>query len=106
MAKSPLQIIIELLSGLSESIIRDLNLIYAKFIELFISLSYISKINPLGFFISVGIGAVFLFFIIKFALGESKSLLMLLVVIIILILLGLSMTLISTSTVTNSTLTG
>ncbi len=104
MVKSPLQIIIELLAGLSQGLIEDLNFMYSKIFELFVSLSFLARINPLGFSLAITIGSIVLFLILKFAIGYSKTLVLLVVISIILILFGVGVTMITTPIVANTTI--
>ena len=75
MVESPIIILIELLQGLIENFIGSFQIVYVKLIELFISLSIISGVNPIGFIFALLVGSLVLFFILKFVFGSSKTLL-------------------------------
>lgn len=75
MVESPIIIIIEIFLGLIAASIQMLLFLFEKLGELFISLAYLAAINPIGFIISVFIGAICLFFILKLIFHESKFLL-------------------------------
>ena len=104
MVKSPFQIIIELLAGLSQGLIEDLSFMHSKIFELFVSLSFLARINPLGFSLAIAIGSIVLYLILKFAIGYSKTLVMLVVILMILLLFGVGVTMTTTPVATNTTI--
>ena len=75
MVNSPIVILIEMLQALIENFIGSFQIVYIKLIELFITLSIISGINPVAFIVVVVFGSLVLFFILKFVFGSSKVLL-------------------------------
>lgn len=92
MVNPPITILIELLQEIIKSSIGVFEIIYIKLTELFISLSIISGINPLGFVIALVFGSLVLFFIIKFVFGSSKTLLVIfLFYLILLIMVAISL---------------
>ncbi len=74
MVESPIIILIELLQELIKNFIGTFQIIYVKLTELFISLSIISGLSPIGFVVAVIFGSLVLFFILKFIFGSSKTL--------------------------------
>ncbi len=74
MVESPIIIIIEIFLGLIAASIQMLLFLIGKLGELFISLAYLAVVNPIGFIISVFIGAICLYFILKLIFRESKFL--------------------------------
>ena len=93
MVKSPVQIIIELLVGLISGLVEDLEFINAKMVELFISLGFLARTNPLGAVIAVVSGSLVLFFTLKYASGYVKIIIILSVILVFLLLLvGLAFT--------------
>ncbi len=98
MVESPIVILIELLGALIENFIGSFQIVYIKMIDLFISLSIISGLNPAGFVIAILIGSIVLFFIIKFVFGSSKILLVIFLFYFVLIVM-LSISLLAVSSV-------
>ena len=96
MVDSPITILIEMLQALIANIIGSFQVIYIKLTELFISLSFISGINPIGFVLAVIIGSIVLFFILKFVFGSSKILLVIFLFYFILLVI-VAISLLSTS---------
>ncbi|MEM7819162.1 MAG: hypothetical protein QW403_03425 [Candidatus Aenigmatarchaeota archaeon] len=76
MVESPIVIIIEIFLGLIAASIQMIIFLFGKLGELFVSLAYLAVINPIGFIISVFIGAICLYFILKLIFRESKFLLL------------------------------
>ena len=72
--KSPLLILLEMLGGLIANFVSSFQLIFNKMLELFVSLSIISGLGPLGFVASAVIGSVVFFLVIKLVFGTSKEL--------------------------------
>ena len=72
--RSPFIILLEMLGGLIENFVSSFQLIFNKMLELFVSLSIISGLGPLGFVASATIGSVIFFLVIKLVFGTSKEL--------------------------------
>ena len=72
--RSPLLILLELLEGLILNIVSSFVLVYEKMLELFITLAFISGLNPIGFVVALFIGSIIFYFILKFIFGSSKVL--------------------------------
>ncbi len=85
MLKSPLVVLIELIVGLILQMLNTFQFIYLKLIELFIVLSVISGLSPVGFALAVFIFSIVLFFVLKYVFGSSKILLLLFLIYIFLL---------------------
>ena len=93
MAESPLIILIELFVGIIKNTLDTLGFVGVKLVELFASLLLLSKFGIFGILIAAVIGVSVFFFLTKFILKSSGTLvrigLALIVVLGILILLSL-----------------
>ena len=83
MVESPIIIIIEIFLGIIVASIQMILFLMGKLAELFVSLAYLAAVNPIGFIVSVFIGAVCLYFLLKLIFRESKFLLIALGIFII-----------------------
>ena len=93
MIRSPLIILLELVIGLIQQIMNSSSFAFSKLIELFITLSFISGLSPVGFVLSMFIGLLVIFFILKLSFGSSKTLIILFLfffILLFLVLLGVS----------------
>lgn len=73
MVKSPLIIIVELLTGLISSLISTFLFVVGKLVELFYSLMFLSSLGVFGFLIAIAIGAGVFVFFAKFVFKNWKS---------------------------------
>ena len=93
--RSPLLILLELLEGLILNIASSFSLVHQKILELFITLGFISGLNPIGFVVAVFFGSIVFYFILKFMFGSSKTLFFVFMFyFLLLILVGFSLALI------------
>lgn len=91
--KSPLIIIIELLAGIVKSIVDTIGFVSFKLAELFVSLVVFSTLGIVGIVIAAVIGVCVFFFVTKFLLKTSGTLIRvgiaLIVVLAVLILISM-----------------
>lgn len=73
--KSPLIIIVELLTGLITGIFQTMAFVLGKFGELVMSLLFLSALGPYGFLLAIGIGAIVFLLVTKFIFKTTGSLL-------------------------------
>jgi len=87
MIKNPLQIILELLVLIIQSIVSTLALVLEKLVELFSSLAFMAGTGVVGLFIACVIGGIVVVLISKFVFKSTKSLFQVLMVYVIFVLI-------------------
>lgn len=73
--KSPLIIIVELLTGVATGIFQTIAFVVGKFGELMMSLLFLSALGPYGFLLALVIGAIVFLLVTKFIFKTAGSLL-------------------------------
>jgi hypothetical protein len=85
MLKSPLLVLLELVVGLITQMLNTFQFMYAKLLELFIVLSIVSGMSPIGFALAIFLFSIVLFFVLKYIFGSSRILMLLFLIYIFLI---------------------
>ncbi|MBL7170276.1 MAG: hypothetical protein ISS48_04610 [Candidatus Aenigmarchaeota archaeon] len=86
MVKSPLQIILELLTLIVSSIVNTFVLIFQKLVELFESLTFIAQAGIAGLLAACFIGGLVIFLLSKFIFKNTKSLFQVLLIYVVFVL--------------------
>ena len=101
--KSPLIVLIEMVSGLISRIFESSSFIILKIFELLSSLMFITRYGILGVILVLMVVFLVIFLALKFLFKSSRTLLILLIVFIILIMIFAFSLSIAPPTPTNST---